>query len=377
MTNNWIPVNRPRLAGRELEYVTEAITGGWISSEGPFVRRFEEEFAASCGREYGVAVANGTAALDIAIAALQLSPGDEVILPAHTIISCASAITRSGAVPVVVDSSLETWNMDVSAVEALVTERTRAVMAVHIFGLPVDMDPLVELCNRRGLMLIEDASQAIGYQYKGRVCGGFGDLSTFSFFVNKNITTGEGGMVTTNNPALVERLRSFRNLCFRPGRRFVHDEIGWNYRITNVQAAIGVAQLEKLDEHLKIKRAIGLRYRELLDGINGIQLPPNDQEYAINQFWVFGLMIGDHTGVDAQAFSAALKERNVDSRPFFWPIHKQPVYLKQGLFDGVSMPVAEKMAGQGFYIPCGIGLLESEATLVANAVRDIASLWFR
>lgn len=365
-------MNRPRLAGRELEYVTSAIKDGWISSEGPFVRRLEEEFAASCDRKYGVAVANGTAALDIAVTALRLGPGDEVVLPAHTIISCASAISRTGAVPVVVDSRPDTWNMDVDAVEARVTERTRAIMVVHIFGLPVDMDPLLELCSRRGLYLIEDASQAIGYKYKGRSCGGFGDISTFSFYVNKNITTGEGGMVTTNDLDLAARSRSLRNLCFKPEQRFVHEEIGWNYRMSNIQAALGVAQLERLHEHLQIKRQIGQRYRELLAGIPGIELPPTDQSYAINQFWVFGLMVEDLLGVDARSFAQALAKRNIDTRPFFWPIHLQPVYLRQGMFHGVSMPVAERMARQGLYIPSGIGLRDDEAEVVANMVREVA-----
>ena len=242
---NFIPVNEPLLDGNEKKYINECIDTGWISSEGPFVERFEKSFAEYNSRKYGIAVSNGTAALEIAVAALGLSVGDEVILPTFTIISCANAIIKAGAVPVPVDSCADTWNMNVDLIEEKITEKTKAIMAVHIYGLPVDMDPVLELAGKYNLKIIEDAAEAIGLDYKDRKCGSFGDVSTFSFYPNKHITTGEGGMILTDDEDVYGACREYRNLCFQPGkRRFVHEKIGWNYRITNIQAALGLAQLE-------------------------------------------------------------------------------------------------------------------------------------
>ena len=257
-----IPVNLPRLNGNEKEYLIECIETNWISSEGTFVRSFEERFAATVGRAHGVAVSNGTAALDVAIEALGIGKGDEVILPSFTIISCVHQIVRCGAVPVLVDSDPDTWNMDVTQVEAKISSRTKAIMAVHIYGLPVDMDPLLELAAHHGLALIEDAAEMHGQTYRGRPCGSFGDISTFSFYPNKLITTGEGGMVVTDRTDLVESSRSLRNLCFQADKRFVHERLGWNYRMTNMQAAVGVAQLEQVKSAIARKREIGAMYNE-------------------------------------------------------------------------------------------------------------------
>src|SRR5690606_7579872 len=268
-----IPVNEPLLDGNEKRYLVECIESGWISSEGPFVSRFEEEFAARMQRRHGIAVCNGTAAIDAAVDALGLGPGDEVILPAFTIISCIGQIVRAGAIPVLVDSDPATWNMDVSAIEERITSRTRAIMVVHTYGLPVDMAPVLELCARHGLALIEDAAEAHGQTYDGRPCGSFGTISTFSFYPNKHVTTGEGGMVLVDDDRLAETCRSLRNLCFEPGRRFVHERLGWNLRMTNLQAAVGLAQLERLDEFVARKRAMGRRYTELLADVPGLQLP--------------------------------------------------------------------------------------------------------
>jgi perosamine synthetase len=223
---NRIPVFSTVLDGNELRYVTDCIQSGWISSEGPYVERFEQEFAALHGRKHAITVCNGTAALEVAVEALRLGVGDEVIMPTFTIISCASAVTRTGATPVLVDCYPTTWNMDVSRIEERITPRTRAIMAPHIYGLPVDMDPLLALAKKHKLFVIEDAAEAIGLKYKGRLCGSFGDIGAFSFYANKHITTGEGGMLVTDDDALAERCRSLRNLCFQPARRFVHEEIG-------------------------------------------------------------------------------------------------------------------------------------------------------
>lgn len=368
---SFIPVNEPLLDGNEEKYVLECVRTGWISSEGPFVARFEEQFSARVGRRYGVAVCNGSVALDAALVALNLSPGDEVIMPTFTIMSCATAILRAGAVPVVVDCDPETWNMDVTQVERRVTPRTRAIMVVHIYGLPVDMAPIMELAEKHGLKVIEDAAEMHGQQYNARSCGSFGDLSVFSFYPNKHITTGEGGMIVTDDPALADRCRSLRNLCFKPEQRFVHDELGWNYRMTNMQAALGVAQLERLDEFVVRKRRMGARYTELLGEVRGVQLPLPRTEYADNIYWVYGLVLSDEVPFDAKEAMARLAKKGVGTRPFFWPMHEQPVLRKMGLFAGESHPVAERIARRGFYIPSGMALQDGQLEIVAEAVKEL------
>ncbi len=369
---DFIPVNEPLLDGNEKQYLIECIETGWISSDGPFIKRLEEGMAERVGRKYGIAVCNGSAALDAAVVALGIGPGDEVILPTFTIISCAAAIVRAGAVPVVVDSDPVTWNMDLNQVADRITPRTKAIMVVHIYGLPVDMDPILELAEKHGLKIIEDAAEMHGQTYKGRPCGSFGDLSTFSFYPNKHITTGEGGMILTDDDGLAERCRSLRNLCFQK-KRFVHEELGWNMRMSNMQAAVGVAQLERLDEFVERKRAIGWRYTELLSGLPGIQLPLPRTDYAENIYWVYGLVLDDSLPFDADDAMKRLGAMGIGTRPFFWPMHEQPVFRKMGLFDGVQCPVAERLARRGFYVPSGLGLVELQITKVAGGVSEVAS----
>ncbi len=368
---NLIPVNEPLLDGNEQKYLAECITTGWISSEGPFVQRFEAQFAARVDRKYGIAVSNGSGALDIAIAALGIGRGDEVILPTFTIISCAAAIVRAGATPVVVDADPVTWNMDISQIEAKITLRTKAIMVVHIYGLPVDMDEISQLAAKYGLLVIEDAAEMHGQTYRDRPCGSFGDLSTFSFYANKHITTGEGGMLVTNDPEIAERCRSLRNLCFEPQQRFVHQELGWNLRMSNLHAAIGVAQLERLDEFVARKRAMGKRYTELLADIPGIELPLARTDYAENIYWVYGIVLKAEVPFDAKVVRQKLAAAQIGTRPFFWCMHEQPIFAKMGLFAGVSCPVAERLARRGFYLPSGIALTESQIDRVTSSLREI------
>ena len=368
---NLIPVNEPLLDGNEQKYLAECITTGWISSEGPFVKRFEAQFAARVDRKYGIAVSNGSGALDIAIAALGIGRDDEVILPTFTIISCAAAIVRAGATPVVVDADPVTWNMDISQIEAKITPRTKAIMVVHIYGLPVDMDEISRLAAKYGLLVIEDAAEMHGQTYRDRPCGSFGDLSTFSFYANKHITTGEGGMLVTDDPEIAERCRSLRNLCFEPQQRFVHQELGWNLRMSNLHAAVGVAQLERLDEFVARKRAMGLRYTELLADIPGIELPLAQTDYAENIYWVYGIVLRAEVPFDAKVVMQKLAAAQIGTRPFFWCMHEQPIFAKMGLFAGASCPVAERLARRGFYLPSGIALTESQIDRVSSSLREI------
>lgn len=364
-----VPVNEPLLGGNEKTYLGECIDSGWLSSEGPFVQRFEEGMARLSGRQFGIAVCNGSLALDAAVAALRLGPGDEVIMPAFTIISCAAAIVRAGATPVLVDSDPLTWCMDVNQIEARITAKTRAIMVVHIYGLPVDMDPVIALANKHALHVIEDAAEAHGLRYKDRPCGSFGQISTFSFYPNKHVTTGEGGMLLTDAADIAERCRMLRNLFFRPERRFVHDELGWNLRMSNLQAALGVAQLERLDETVQRKRRMGQYYSNALRDLGHVQLPCQRTSYAENVYWVYGVVLDEKIGVNASQAMERLRARGVGTRPFFWPMHEQPVFRKLGLFHGESYPVAERLARQGFYLPSGVAITEAQMDYVASEVK--------
>lgn len=368
-----IPVNEPLLDGNEKKYLDECIDTGWISSEGPFVREFEKLFAARVERRHGIAVSNGSAALEVAVAALGIGPRDEVILPTFTIISCASAIVRAGATPIIVDCEPDTWNMDVSLIEDKITHRTKAIMVVHIYGLPVNMDPVLEIASKYNLKIIEDAAELIGQTYREKPCGSFGDISTFSFYPNKHITTGEGGMVLTDDPDLAERCRSLRNLCFKSGKRFEHDELGWNFRMSNLQAALGLAQLERLDEFVARKREMGRRYNKLLREIAGLQLPLEKTGYGENIYWVYGIVQEDEIPFDAAAAMKLLGKKGIGTRPFFWPMHEQPVLKKMGLFRNESCPVAERLARRGFYIPSGLALSESQIKKVVEALHEVLS----
>ncbi|MCX8108651.1 MAG: DegT/DnrJ/EryC1/StrS family aminotransferase [Verrucomicrobiae bacterium] len=367
---SFIPVNLPDLSGNEAAYLMNCVRSGWISSEGPYVKQLEDGLAARLGRKYGVAVSNGTTALDLAVAALGIGPGDEVILPTFTIISCAAAIVRAGATPVVVDCDPLTWNMDCTQVEKLISPRTRAIMVVHIYGLPVDMDPILALAQKYHLRVIEDAAEVIGQTYRGRPCGSFGDISTLSFYPNKHITTGEGGMVLTDSEELAERCRDLRNLCFGRKRRFVHEQLGWNFRMSNLQAAVGVAQLERLDQTIARKRQIGYLYDELLSDLP-CQRPLRSPNYAENIYWVYGLVPHDSVRGNAEIWIQELAKRGIGCRPFFYPMHQQPVFRKRGWFQHVRCPVAERLAERGFYIPCGLGLTNSQQHEVAQAVRAV------
>lgn len=365
-----IPVNTPLLNGNEKKYLNECIDTGWISSEGPFVKRFEVEMAAYVGRKHATACANGTAALDIAVSALALKEGDEVIMPSFTIISCAQALVKQGVTPVLVDSDLATFNMNVEDIESKITEKTKAIMIVHIFGLTVDVDPILKLAKQYNLKVIEDAAQMLGQEYKGKKCGSFGDISIFSFYPNKQITTGEGGMVLCNSNTLDIRAKSLRNLCFGEDR-FIHEELGYNYRMTNIQAALGVAQLEQITQVIDKKRWIGNTYNELLGDIDSIVLPIARTDYCDNIYWVYAIILKDSYVKSAKEVMQELARYKIGTRPFFYPMHQQPVFKKMGLFNDAYLPNSEKLYKQGFYIPSGLGLTKEQIEEVSCILHKV------
>jgi perosamine synthetase len=366
-----IPVNIPSLGDEERAWLLRCLDSGWVSSEGPFVEGFERAFAERIGRRHGIAVANGTAALEVAVASLGIGAGDEVVMPSFTIVSCAAAVVRSGATPVFVDSDPLHWNMDVESIEACITERTKAIMAVHTYGLPTDMTALMDIAERHGLTVIEDAAEAHGLSIGGRPAGGFGRVSTFSFYANKAITTGEGGMVLTDDDELASRCRSLRNLCFGPVHRFVHEQLGWNYRMTSMQAALGMAQLERMEGLLRHRKGLGDLYRERLNDIPHLQLPLDSCFGSMNTYWVFGIVLKDGCPVRRDDMMDRLSARGVGSRPFFWPMHEQPVFQRMGLASGYSLPVSERLGRDGMYLPLGNGIGSDDVERVCEAVHDL------
>jgi perosamine synthetase len=321
-------------------------------------------------------VANGSVALQAAVAALELDPGAEIIMPTFTIISCATAALYNDAVPVLVDADPSTWGMDVAAVEAVIGPRTSAIMPVHIYGHSVEMEPLLALADRHGLSIIEDAAEAHGAECliddRWRRCGSFGELSCFSFYANKLVTTGEGGMVVTDDPVLADRLRSLRNLGFGAGRRFLHERLGHNFRLTNLQAALGVAQIERMDAIVRRKREIGSYYVESLRGLSGLQLPV-EHAWARNVYWMVGVVLEDELDMDAEAFASKLQELGIETRPFFLGLHEQPALRDRGLFAGDTFPVSERIARRGLYLPSGLALTDEQLTDVVGAVRTVLS----
>lgn len=368
---SFIPVNEPLLNGNEKKYIDNCIDTGWISSEGPYVKEFEDKFSSRVGRKFGIAVCNGTAALEAAVIAAGIKKGDEVILPSFTIISCASSIIRAGGIPVLVDSENFTWNMNVNQVRQKITKKTRAIMIVHIYGLPADIDPVLELAEEFGLKVIEDAAELIGQTYKGRPCGSFGDVSTFSFYPNKHITTGEGGMIVTDDEEIAVRCRSLRNLCFKPEKRFVHDELGFNFRMTNLQAALGLAQFERLDEFIERKRNTGKLYNDHFRGFPFFGIPLEKTDYAENIYWVYGILLNRKSMKNAEYLMKLLSQNNIGTRPFFYPMHMQPVLRNMGLFKNENYPVSENLAEYGFYIPSGLALTEDQINKTAEVLKSV------
>ena len=366
----FIPVSTPSLNASDAEAVALAVRDGWISAEGPQVREFEAQFADKVGKNHGIAVANGTAAIDISLETLRIGPGDEVILPSFTIISCLGHILRSGATPVFVDSLPDTWNLNPDSVREAITSRTKAIIVVHIYGLPADIDVVRQIADQNGIHIVEDSAEAHGQHLEGKPLGSWGEISTFSFYSNKLITTGEGGMVLTDNDEYAGRARELRNLSFNPERRFVHHTVGWNYRLTVIQAALGLSQLARIDTLLAHKQEIGRHYQELLGDINEISLPLSHYRGSENVYWVFGVVLGEDSPHTAQDMMAKLHEQGIGTRPFFYPLHRQPVLSTFGHHDQPPLPVAEHLGEKGFYIPNGADSTPKTREFVAGKLRE-------
>lgn len=366
---NFLPVCEPLLAGNELAYVTDAISSGWISSSGKYVPAFEEAFASYCGVKHGIAVCNGTVALHLALVALGVSKGDEVIIPDFTMMASALAVCYTGAMPVFVDADATTWNLSPSAVAAKITPHTKVVMAVHIFGNPCDMAALQTICAAKGITLIEDAAEAHGASFCGRRAGALSRIAGFSFFANKNVTSGEGGMVVTDDDALATACRYYKNLCFPldAPRSYLHADIGFNYRMSNIHAAIGLAQTERAEELKALRQAHGRLYHERLAAIPGIVLQ-KDQPQSENVFWMNGLVVTPEYGHSRDELMAYLKSRGIDTRLFFNGMHRQPALQKYGCSCDEAYPVSDMLADCGFYLPSGSGLSEEEIHRVCDAI---------
>jgi perosamine synthetase len=371
-----IPVNEPLLNGNEKKYLNECIDTGWISSEGPFVKRLEKDFSAFVGASYGSAVANGTAALETALYALGIGEGDEVIMPSFTIISCAVACLRLGAIPVLVDIEPETWCMDIEQVEAKITPRTKVVMPVHIYGHPVDMDKLFELKEKYGFKILEDASEVHGAEYfskrhnKWLRCGAMGDAATFSFYANKIITSGEGGIVVSDNEKVINRANSYRNLCFNAKERFSHENIGYNFRMSNLQAAVAVAQLEQVNNFINIKRERGAYYADKFSGIKQLRFMPI-KSWAKSVYWMYSVELNPEAGFNAKEFMAELKEFQIGTRPFFKGLHTQPALLEKNLFKGETYKNTDYAYKYGFYLPSGLTITNQQIDYVVESIQKI------
>jgi perosamine synthetase len=364
-----IPVAAPALVGREREYVLEAIDSTWISSSGQYIDRFEAAFAEVCGTRHGIACCNGTVAVHLALAALGIGPGDEVIVPTLTYVASANPVVYCGATPVFVDSEPETWNLDPVKVAEAITPRTKAIMVVHLYGHPADMDPILQLAAEHGLTVIEDAAEAHGALYKDRVVGSIGDVATFSFYGNKIITTGEGGMVVTDDDALAARMRQLRGQGQDPDRRYWFPLVGFNYRMTNVAAAIGLGQVERFDWHLERRRENAGWYRERLREHSSLQFSP-EAAWARSSYWINCVVLGDDVEIERDAMMAALAERGIETRPFFYSMHTLPMY-RDGA-EGRSFPVADALSARGINLPSSAELSQEDVEYVCDALIELA-----
>jgi perosamine synthetase len=368
--NSMISVCEPLVGEKELQYITECIRTNWISSKGKYIEQFEEKFASYCGGKYGITTTSCTTALHLALVCLGIGEGDEVIVPTFTMTASVFPIIYTGAKPVLVDSDPYTWNIDINRIEEKITNRTKAIMPVHMYGHACDMDPILEIAARHNLYVVEDAAEVHGAEYKGRKTGGIGDMGCFSFYANKIITTGEGGMIVTSNSEMADKARRLRDLAHTPQKRFLHDMIGFNYRMTNIQAGMGLAQLERIEEYLNMRRNNASYYNSRLEKVPGITLPP-EAKWAKNVYWMYAITLQDEFGMSRDELREALAKRNIETRSFFIPMHLQPCFRDIGLFDGESYPVAEELDRTGLFLPSSTGLTQEQKEYICNCIEEI------
>ena len=373
MNNKFIPVNIPKLYNSEKTNVINCVRTNWISSEGKFVKEFEKKFSQYNSRKFGVAVSSGTAALEVAIKALNLKKNSEVIIPSFSIIATALCVVKCGLKPILVDCSLSTWNMDPEKVIKKISKKTSAIIITHIYGLPVDLQKIINVAKKKNIKIIEDAAEVIGLKYKNRMCGSFGDVSTFSFYANKHITTGEGGMIVTNKKDIYEKCKSLRNLSFSKSYfdRYNHDDIGWNYRMTNMQAALGCGQLKSINKIVKRKREIGNLYYKHLKKNKHLLFQENKNSYSKNIYWVFGVLLKKNSRSKRDFLMRALLKNKIDTRPFFLSMNKQKIFKKMKIFSKSKMPNSEYLSNNGFYLPSGLGISNNEIRYVCTTLNQL------
>ena len=358
-SSSFFPVSSPYITKSDVGSVNRVLKSGWISSDGPEVKKFEQKFSNFVGRKYSVAVSSGTAALEIAIKALNIKKNDEVLIPNFTIISNALAVIKQGAKPILIDCNLTNWNIKIEDIEKKISKKTKAIIITHIYSFPNDMDKILKICKKYNLFVIEDAAEVLGIKYKNKMCGSFGDISTFSFYANKQVTTGEGGMLSVNSFKIYEKCKSLRNLCFGKINRFNHDDIGWNYRMTNIQAALGLSQLNNIKYVIKQKMKIGSYYYKKLIKNPNIQILPPSNKFSKNIYWVVGIVIKNNK-ISAYKLSKKLAKNGIMTRPFFWPMHKQKIFMKKKIFKKQKFPNTDHLSKYGLYLPASISLKEYE-----------------
>ena len=373
MQKKIIPVSSPLTTINDAKSVYDVVKNGWISSSGKNIKLFENKLAKFVNRKFACAVSSGTAALEIAVKSLELNKNDEIIMPSFTIISNAISIIKNSAKPVLIDSDFQTWNIKIEDIEKKITKKTKAIMIPHIYGFPCEMDKIIKICKKKKLFLIEDAAEMIGQNYNEKPCGCFGDISTFSFYANKHITTGEGGMLFTNNSKLNEKFNLLKNLNFGKKERFNHTDISWNYRLTNMQATLGLSQFKRIKQIVKKKREIGNFYFNKFKNNKNIIIQPNKLKYAKNIYWVFGIILKSKNKKFREDFQKKLLLKKIETRPFFVPMHKQDIFIKKGYFKNESYPISEFLSSNGFYIPTGLDLSKKELNYIANTIINLIS----
>ena len=363
-----ILITSPKLGKKELDYVIDCVKSSWISSKSKYVIEFEKKFSEYCGVNYGVSTSSGGTALHLALASLGIKKRDEVIIPTLTMIATANAVTYTGAKPVLVDSEPDYWNIDTDKIQEKITKKTKAIIVVHLYGNPVDMNPVLDIAEDKGLFVVEDTAEAHGAEYKRKKVGGIGDIGCFSFYANKIITTGEGGMLITNNKKIAERSRILKDHAFTENKRFWHDKIGFSYRMSGLQAALGLAQLEKIDELINVRRKNTFLYNKLLKETNGLTLP-KEARWAKNVYWMYSVLVEKNFGLSRDRLMECLGSKGIETRLFFIPIHQQPIYAKY--FKKQKFPIADDLSKKGINLPSGPMLKKEEIEYICESISSL------